>query len=706
MTEQPLVESTGYAKKIRNRLFTFSIILLILSSAGISYFALQAFENELMPEINKKSVAVGNTINQVLLRTIHYGVPFENLEGVNALFTKVISDHPDIQYIALTNSTGETLYSVGTVDDKLRNYFHQLAPNLSKRHESSQISLFDNFYNTTMPLWGDEQLIGVLHLGVDQKLVQRSLEEITYDILIVLLVSLLITFELLLFLITLNISTPIRLINNVLVRARYGNFSYTIANQSQDEIGRFVSAFNQLIQKINLQYQAVSTQLDKLKDKSMEALRLVTLFRERYTISGNEPYKVSEKNLINIRIPVFLFMLAEELSRSFFPIYVRELYAPIIGLSQDIVIGLPISLFMLLVAVAMPLSGRWCDYYGSRRIFLIGLIPSTIGFIGTSLAFNLYDLLFWRSFSAFGYGMMFIACQGYIANNTTSVNRSQGVAMFVGAVMAASMCGPPIGGILADQIGFRAVFIMSAFLSVPAGIMVYLFLKDEVGNKETSKRAKPASMWELFILFKNVRFVVLSFLSAFPTKFALTGFIFFLVPLYLHSLDNNQATIGRVLMLYGIAAILISPLSATLADRWKQKRLFVSIGGFIGAIGILLILYWQSTLAIVISVTLLGIAHAISLSPQLALVPDICPAETQRLGQATVISFFRLIERMGAVAGSLVAAIFVGLYGYTGAIVGIGLWILVSSCLFTLAFLVLGTTPKATKTDIDTVVTP
>ncbi|AUI69783.1 MFS transporter [Beggiatoa leptomitoformis] len=703
MTEQPIPESTEYAKKIRNQLFTLSLILLIFSSAGISYFSLQAFENELMPEINKKSVAVGNTINQLILRTVSYGVPFEQLEGVDIFLKKVVSDHNDIKYIAIINKTGNIIYSHGETNNNLHTYFHDTPNKTVLTNGASNIVLLEGFYDTMMPIIVDEQLVGTLHIGIDQKFVQNSLEEITYDILIVLLVSLLITFELLLFLITFNISTPIRLINNVLSRARRGNFSYTIANQSQDEIGRFVSAFNNLIQKVNLQYQQISHQIETLANKGKDSLHLLNDFKERYIVSTEPPYKLSEKNLINIRIPVFLFMFAEELSRSFFPLYVRELYAPIPGLSQQVVIGLPISLFMFLVAVAMPMSGRWSDYYGSRRIFLIGLIPSTIGFLGASLAFNLYDLLFWRSFSAFGYGMMFIACQGYIANNTTATNRSQGMAMFVGAVMAAAMCGPPIGGILADQIGFRAVFIMSAILSLPAGMMVYLFLADESTRKNTNKsQVKPATFIEMLVLFKNIRFVILSLLSAFPTKFALTGFIFFLVPLYLNSLDNNQATIGRVLMLYGIAAILISPFSATLADRLGKKRQFVSFGGFLGAIGILLIIEWQNTFAIVISVTLLGIAHAISLSPQLALVPDICPEESRRLGQATVISFFRLIERMGAVAGSLIAAIFVGFYGYTGAIIGIGIWLLISAVLFTLFFSFLGTTSNTTTEVVST----
>ena len=65
-----------------------------------------------------------------------------------------------------------------------------------------------------------------------------------------------------------------------------------------------------------------------------------------------------EMNLNRIRAPLFAFILAEEMTRSYLPTYVNQLLVAIPGFSPQIVIGLPIMLFMLIVAIGQPYLGR------------------------------------------------------------------------------------------------------------------------------------------------------------------------------------------------------------------------------------------------------------------------------------------------------------------------------------------------------------
>ena len=57
-----------------------------------------------------------------------------------------------------------------------------------------------------------------------------------------------------------------------------------------------------------------------------------------------------------------------------------------------------------------------------------------------------------------------------------------------------------------------------------------------------------------------------------------------------------------------------------------------------------------------VAIVVLGIAQAISITPQLALVPVACPEECRTMGQVTVIGFFRLFERIGSALGPILAA--------------------------------------------------
>ena len=61
--------------------------------------------------------------------------------------------------------------------------------------------------------------------------------------------------------------------------------------------------------------------------------------------------------LAAIRLPLFLFILTEELTRSFLPLHIRELAIAASRAGETTLIGMPISVYMLCFAVAT--GCRW-----------------------------------------------------------------------------------------------------------------------------------------------------------------------------------------------------------------------------------------------------------------------------------------------------------------------------------------------------------
>ena len=114
-----------------------------------------------------------------------------------------------------------------------------------------------------------------------------------------------------------------------------------------------------------------------------------------------------------------------------------------------------------------PFLGVYCGRAGYRRTMMIGAGIAATGFVATAFAASVLDLLLWRSLCALGYAMVFVAAQGYVLDHSTTVNRVRSFALFVGAIMAASICGPSIGGILADNIGVRYTFGIAALRAQP-----------------------------------------------------------------------------------------------------------------------------------------------------------------------------------------------------------------------------------------------
>ncbi len=379
-------------------------------------------------------------------------------------------------------------------------------------------------------------------------------------------------------------------------------------------------------------------------------------------------------------MPLFVFFLAEELSRSFFPLFARSLSEPIAGLSPEIVISLPMMLFMLVVAFSQPLGGPWAQRLGARRLLIIGAVIGAAGLALTALAQNLWVLLLWRFVTAVGYGLVFVAGQSYVVVNTDAKHRAWGLAMFVGSVLAATICGPAIGGILAERIGERGTFCVGAGLALLSALLAAWLLRPP-RPEQTAVRVRPLHWSDVREVLANPRFFALVCLGAMPAKIILTGFLFYLAPLYLASLGNTPSATGRMMMLYGLLMVLLTPFAARLVDRIGRPVLFVVLGGLTSGVGLLGLLWSDGTMMMVAAIGVLGIAQATSITPQLALVPAACRDECRRLGQVTVIGFFRLFERLGSALGPLIAGALLEPLGYVSTMVVMGIGMAVASLL-------------------------
>lgn len=393
----------------------------------------------------------------------------------------------------------------------------------------------------------------------------------------------------------------------------------------------------------------------------------------------------SDVELAKVRAPLFVFILAEELTRSFLPGYAQDLMVPIAGLSPHLVLSLPIALFMLVVALGQPYFGVLSDRWGTRRTMLLGAGVAAAGFFASALAVSVLDLLLWRSLCAVGYAMVFVAAQGHVLAHSTARNRAAGFATFVGAIMVATVCGPSIGGILADNLGERPTFAVAGVLALLSLAFIrHLPSRPPAGPVPGSAPRVPR--WpDVAALLANRRFLTVTALAAMPAKILLTGLCFYLVPLYVTSSGGTQAMAGRVLMTYGVMVVLLSPLAAGWARTRERMEALVGGGLLLSGLGGLTLLAGDSIEHVFVAVVLVGIGQAMSISAQSALVSEHCAASIAALGEGAVFGVYRLLERLGNAAGPLLAAALVMTHGYRSGFIALGGFV----CLCGLAFIAL-----------------
>jgi predicted MFS family arabinose efflux permease len=283
-----------------------------------------------------------------------------------------------------------------------------------------------------------------------------------------------------------------------------------------------------------------------------------------------------------------------------------------------------------------------------------------------------------------------MSCQGYVIDNTNSQNRSQGIATFVGAIMVSEICAPAMGGILADTLGFQAVFVLAAFMAMLAAALAMRTLsrtaverQNEVpseGHRETA--AKEPLRTLLMRLARDRRFVAIAVFAGIPAKLLHSGFLVFLVPVILTQLGSSSSEIGRYAMLYGVLAWALTPIFSRLTDRFHAHVFMVAAGGIITGLGMLPILLHLSPGTVLLGIGALGWAQSMSIAPQLALITRVATSNSASHDVSQVLGVFRLIERTGGALGPAIAAALMASFGAPHAMALLGATGLFSSLVF------------------------
>ncbi|MEO1017234.1 MAG: MFS transporter, partial [Pseudomonadota bacterium] len=615
--------------------------------------------------VAQKMTALAEVVGLSIEQAIELGVPIRGLRGVETYLEQIRSEHPEVEAITVVGEDHETLFRVGDGG--------ALAIALNASDQPIALTAdtgggAESYQLVNRELMSPDGRQGEVRLVVDQRHFQQVMNEVIYDVLVVLVISFLVAKEFLTLIVTRTIVAPFRRLAQALSALTVGKVQTLHARAMVGEFADLAAAI--------------------VRAQERTKQRQDTSAPPNRETSGTRSAGVTQKEEISpvlIRVPLFLLMFAEELSRSFLPLYAGEMEQLPFEMDAAIQLGLPITLFMIVVAVATPLAGSLVDRFGVRSILSLGMVPGIIGFFGTAAAHSMSELMFWRAMTAISYAVMFIGAQGFVAKNSPKGGRTKSMAHFVGAVIAAGICGASVGGILADHIGYRQTFIVSAALACVSMIFVLWLLPRDRSHRalrDIKQRTGARQFW------RNPHFAALLLFAAIPAKLLLTGYLFFLVPVVLEGVGASSGLTGRVMMIYGLAVLILTPLAARLSDRLARPELIVAAGGIVAGIGPILSFQLSGFEAAIAGVLLLGIGHALGSAPQLAMVAMIssrCGNDDDQL--AGVLGFYRLVERSGAIVGPLIAASLVGLVGPEHAAGWLGVLVLGCAVIFALVFI-------------------
>ncbi len=620
-------------------------VMLVGALVFISWRALDSAERLLLPELDSKATVIGKTVSGLLEEAVHYGIPLEQVVGADQVLKEEIDASPEFSSIEIVLTSGKILAAAH-----------------SKATEAG-----DDPLKVSIPVEVQDETLAQVVVAIPRSLVERTLRNIWLDVSIVLLASMLVTFEMLAMVFNSETGRALRGLGQRLVAIGRGDLRSHAPVETAGVFGEASRMLDRHIERLaerqrDLEARAVALQqTDLVTDLHQLGKRF------RLTQSREEPPPA----LAAIRAPLFLFFFAEELTRPFLPSFISTLASPFAGLSREVVISLPIVLFMAIVAILQPFLNGYTERFGRRRSLRVGIVLAVIGFAGCSYVSDLLQLLIFRSFTAVGYAVVFVSAQGAIIDGTDRINRARGLSILVAAIFVAALCGPPVGGILADRLGEREAFLASATLALLALAVTRFAMPQEARRDRLSGPSRPSLSLILRVLSKPAMAMLL-FGCALPAKLILAALIFYLVPLSMADSGFDQAAIGRVLTLYALAMIVLVPAVSRFSDRMGYRPGFVLVGAALSASAVVHPLLWEAPWGEAVMVLQIGVAQALSITPQSALVGELGRRHLPDVPEGMVYGVFRLVERSGNAIGPALTAVILGSYGFNMALIVVG----------------------------------
>ncbi|KAJ7762474.1 MFS general substrate transporter [Mycena metata] len=151
-------------------------------------------------------------------------------------------------------------------------------------------------------------------------------------------------------------------------------------------------------------------------------------------------------------------------------------------------INLTVTLNMVFQGISPMFWGPLSDSHGRRHIFILCLLLLSLSCVGLALTptQDYWLLLFLRCFQAAGSASTVAVAFGIIGDVATRAERGGYVGMASLGAMVGPAIGPILGGVLADKLGWRAIFWFLCIFSAACTLVLILFLPETlrtlVGN--------------------------------------------------------------------------------------------------------------------------------------------------------------------------------------------------------------------------------
>ncbi|MBI2420272.1 MAG: MFS transporter [Ignavibacteriales bacterium] len=262
--------------------------------------------------------------------------------------------------------------------------------------------------------------------------------------------------------------------------------------------------------------------------------------------------KAWKRNLAILWISQFFVMAGMSSVVPFLPLFIREL--GVTNLHEVAVwSGWAFAAPFISSFLITPVWGAMGDKYGRKLMIVRAIIGLSISLVLLGLSQTVFQLVIFRVFQGLLSGF-YPSAMALIAAQAPEGKTGQSLALFQSANISGHIIGPLLGGILADALGYRMVFILSGGITAVLSVLIILYISDSPKTAEPAGNISFTGNIKEFFKTPALLAVGLSImLAAFAESFLRPIFVLFVESFHLPTAMLSTYT-GMLLSINGISA--------------------------------------------------------------------------------------------------------------------------------------------------------
>ena len=339
----------------------------------------------------------------------------------------------------------------------------------------------------------------------------------------------------------------------------------------------------------------------------------------------------------------------------FMPIFVEQL-----GIERNQVAfyaGLAISVSAVSAALISPIWGILADKYGRKPMMIRAGLAMTITMGGLAFVPNIYWLIFLRLLNGVFTGFVPNAT-ALIASQVPKDKSGYALGTLSTGVVAGTLTGPFVGGLIAEIFGIRNVFLLVGGFLFLAAILTIFFIKEDF-QPVAKEKAIPTK--ELFGSIKHSHLLINLFLTSFVIQFSAQS-IGPILALYVRDLGQTENLLfvsGLIVSSMGFSSMMSAGVMGKLGDKVGNHRLLVAAQIY-SVIIYLLCAHATSPLQLGLYRFLFGLGTGALIPGVNALLSKMTP----KVGISRIFAFNQVFLYLGGVIGPMAGSAVAGYLGY------------------------------------------